>query len=232
MNKSEKIADLIIRKFGFKIKNIDILNNMFIFPISEKYKHFIERLEFIGDKILNLSVADLLYKKHLKAREGELTLRISNVVDNNFLFFIIDRIGLLKFININSILNAKFLRKKIGSIFEAIIGLIYYENNLYNTILCVQNFYKHFIQFATDNKNPKSKLQEFLHSRNINKIQYKLYRKIGDTNNILFIYYVKFKFYNKSIIIAGSGTSRKNAENNAAKRALMFLNNQNILDNS
>ena len=123
--------------FDYKFKNIDILKNALTHKTyafeAQMPIEYNERIEFLGDSILNFIVAEELYKSNRYFSEGELTRRRSIFVNNNYLANRAKELGIGKYI-----LLGKGEKKQLGeknptnlaNALEALIGAIYLDSDL------------------------------------------------------------------------------------------------------
>ncbi len=174
-----------------------------------------ERLEYLGDAVLDLCVAHYLYKSDKKAQEGLLTQRKSRVVNRKNL----NRIG--KAIGLEDLLEVRMRRDDIrnnmlGNALEAIIGAIYKDHGYENTYKSVVKLLKkHGIDVIIhETTDFKSKLH---HWAQINKVELKFevireYHEHGEGK-----YEVEVSANGERIGI-GSGRSKKIAEHDSARR--------------
>ena len=181
-----------------------------------------QRLEFLGDAVMQLAVADYLFKSNQDWSEGQLTeMRISMVQTKSFAHFA----RLAKFDEFIRLgkgeenANARNRDSLLEDVFEAFIGALYLDQDMD----AVQNFLKQTV-FSGENDffnqlvDYKTKLQETLQRAGSVKIEY---NKISETKNAdhNFNFTVEI-LVNGEKFGEGTGNSIKNAEKNAAKVAL------------
>ena len=179
-----------------------------------------ERLEFLGDALLNLYVTEYLYNRFDSLDEGKLTQFKATIVSRENLNKIAQSIGLSNFIQTgkgeglegNSI---------AGNAVEALIGAVFLDSNYSKTNRFLNKLLKEnllTLEESTDLKDPKSKLQEYLQKRNLQLPLYSLKQKVSKEKKIEFKVFCEVKDLNISAI--GNGQSRKKAELNAAQKLL------------
>ena len=179
-----------------------------------------ERLEFLGDALLNLYVTEYLYNRFDSLDEGKLTQFKATIVSRENLNKIAQSIGLSNFIQTgkgeglegNSI---------AGNAVEALIGAVFLDSNYSKTNRFLNKLLKEnllTLEESTDLKDPKSKLQEYLQKRNLQLPLYSLKQKGSKEKKIEFKVFCEVKDLNISEI--GNGQSRKKAELNAAQKLL------------
>lgn len=189
-------------------------------PITENN----ERLEFLGDAILNLVVSQYLYKKYPNYPEGELTKIRAKVVCESSLAFAAKRIELGKYLLLGKGEEATGGRNResiLADASESIIGAIYIDSefNLVNEIL-LRNFEKDIVQAVAKGRlfiDYKTELQEYLQKKNFSKLEYKVVKEEGPDHNKIFHMEVKSE---DNVMGVGSGRNKKEAEQMAAKDAL------------
>jgi len=179
-----------------------------------------ERLEFLGDSILDAVISDFLYKIYPNEREGFLTEMRSKIVNGEKLKELAIRIKLDQFIiQKNTIPNPS--SRIFEDAFEALIGAIYIDKGYWKVydFISEKIVQKHIdLQvLETTNLNYKSQLIEWSQKT---KSQIEFTSSTDMDNPQFFISFIK---QNEEIIGTGKGSSKKEAEQNAAQQALIFL---------
>ena len=121
---------------------------------SENY----ERLEFLGDRVLGLVIAELVFKKHYKEKEGELSKRFSDLVSKKTLIKIAKRIDLEVMIKTSREYGYKIkvTESMLADSLEALIGAIFLDSDFIMVKDIVQKLWKEVInEQATPPNNPK-----------------------------------------------------------------------------
>ena len=165
MNDSDKnnIAKLISNAFDYRICNIHYFSSALTHKITSKDNY--ERLEILGDAVLQLVITELLFKKYPDHQEGKITVIRQNLVNSKNL----EKIALsLKLEKIFKKINPNFANGNVYSdILESLIGAIYLDSN-YETVRAI--IHDLFIPSLSDNltqKDSKTLLQEYLHSKQL-----------------------------------------------------------------
>ncbi len=187
-------------------------------------KYHNEKLEFLGDSILNFIITKIIYKKYLHKEEGYMTRIRSNLVNKKNLFKIAKNIKLNKYINLGKCeikMKGQYKKSILANTLEAIIGGIYLDSNNINI---VENTIKYLFlnKKILNNKNkkdPKTILQEYLQKYKISLPKYYIYDKKGKDHEKIFTVHCKIK----NNITKGQGKNKKKAEQIAAKKALIKL---------
>lgn len=186
---------------------------------EHKAKKDYERLEFLGDAVVDLVVADYLYSNHDES-EGEMTKVRASYVCENALYEYSTKLNLDKFIKVGHGEAKEGLIKKsiVADIFEALVGAIYLDLGYATARRTVLNIVVPYIEnpnivFFSDYK---SALQEYVQTTQ-KSLNYELVGESGPAHDKTFEVEVKIED-----IVYGKGIakSKKEAEQNAAKQAL------------
>lgn len=186
-----------------------------------------QRLEFLGDSVLSLIISEHIYKEYNNVKEGKLSKIKAYLVSQNTLANISRKLKLGDFLLLGKGEEASGGRERdnmLEDLFEAIIGAIYLDSNLENTKNFVMRVYKDILNKLDINnfdKDYKTILQEIVQKKYKITPTYKSY-EYNENDNIMFKVevYVKTKKY-----ASGIGKSKKEAEINAAKKALEEIEN-------
>jgi ribonuclease-3 len=211
----------LFERLKIKPKNIELYKTAFShssYVNEHKVKNDYERLEFVGDAVLDLVIADYLYNNY-KETEGEMTkLRASYVCENaNYAYS--EGLGLENYILVGNGEKESGLKKAIvADIFEALMGAIYIDlgyATARNTILriIVPYIENPNITFFSDYK---SSLQEMVQTSQ-KSLEYNLIDESGPAHDKRFTVEVKI---DNIVYGVGTGTTKKEAEQEAAKKAL------------
>lgn len=193
-----------------------------------------EMLEFFGDAIIEFVVTEHLYKKQY-GDEGELTKFRAEIVAKDPLLKSIYKLGLDKFLIMGEGQKKTFRKddKMFSSLYEALVAGIYLDGGLvqakkFITKTLIKDFenrqkaWRQKVSKQTSNKQKdyKSQLQEFIQSKKIGSIYYETLSKIGPDHKPEFREAVIF---NGDKVSEGVGPSKKQAQQQAAKKALEKL---------
>lgn len=190
---------------------------------SEKETESYERLEFLGDAVLELVVSKELYNRFPKKNEGFLTLARSNIVNNtNNLSSISEKIGLGEGMHLSKGEEAEGGRTKsslLADVLEAVIGAIYLDQGLQVAEeFIIQNIMANIDEsVAISKKDSKSKLQELVQAEGNMAPIYKVVKESGPDHDKTFLVQV---LVNKNVVGKGKGRSKNTAEQAAATDAL------------
>ena len=183
-----------------------------------------ERLEFLGDSILNFTIAESLYQKFKTLPEGDLSRLRASLVKSESLAEVAKSIKLGDFILLGEgeLKSAGWRRPSIlADTFEAIIGAIYLDGGFEEARKFILKFFQTQIESIDPKrivKDAKTTLQELLQSRKLMIPEYKVIKIEGEAHNQVF--FVQCEISQLRLQTEGSGTSRKLAEQEAAMVAI------------
>jgi len=188
-----------------------------------------ERLEFLGDAVLELTVSHYLYKTYPIMAEGEMTkLRAAIVCEPSLVSFAEE----LKFGNLMLLGKGEELtggRKRpalLADAFEAFIGALYLDQGLERVVEFLEKYvfpkvkegaFSHVMDY-------KSLLQEMVQHDGLGTVEYEIVEERGPAHNREFVSQVKI---NGQAFGSGTGKSKKEAEQKAAQFALSKISHQN-----
>jgi ribonuclease-3 len=181
-----------------------------------------ERLEFLGDGVLNAIIADVVFKKYPKRPEGFLSQTRSKIVKREMMDRIALELGLHKFIVSSSALKMQIRKNHIsGNALEAFIGAIYLDRGYRRAFRFIE---KKILKACVDiddiavkDQNYKSKILEWAQKNRI-KISYEtVEEKIDERHNHIFSSRI---LLDGEEMGTGTGFSKKEAEQKAARQAL------------
>jgi len=183
-----------------------------------------EKLEFLGDRVLGLVISEKLINKFPEEKEGIIDKKFANLVNKKTCLLIARKINLKKFILLGSS-HKKLDRsaEKISSdCLEAIVGAIYLDGGFKSVEKFILSFWEEFLIKSTVTLvDSKTKLQEFSLKKFKELPRYIFFKKSGPQHRPLFKTEVQIPNSKK---IVGIGSSKKNAQQNAAAKLLKILN--------
>lgn len=186
-----------------------------------------ERLEFLGDAVLELCISDYLYNNYPKLKEGEMTKTRAQLVREESLVYYASKINLSKFIllgNGEELSNGRIKPSIIADVFEAILGAQYEK---YGFLAAKELVEQIVIPYVNDDEivrtiiDHKSYLQELVQTTK-KTLVYKEISKTGPDHDPLYKYQVLLDGY---VMGEGTGRTKKEAEQQAAKQALTKISN-------
>ncbi len=216
------------KELNYRFKNKEILK---IALIHKSYNEGLqkdlpdnERLEFLGDSVLNMVITEYLFKTFKNLSEGELSKLKAHLVSSNFLSRIAKSIKLNEFVFLGKgeEKNNGRNNKKIGaSLFEAVIGAVYLDSNYKTASSIAISFFKDFLEEFIEKEvkinDYKSELQEIIQKKNSFLPYYQIIGESGKPPNVVFTAAV---FIEDNEIARGEGKNKRQAEQDAASNAL------------
>jgi ribonuclease-3 len=183
-----------------------------------------EKLEFLGDRVLGLIISDKLLEKYPDEKEGIIDKKYANLVNKKTCLLIAKKINLKKFILLGA--SHKILERSADKIssdcLEAIVGAIYLDGGLRSAEKFILIFWEEYLIKSTVTLiDSKTKLQEFSLKKFKELPKYIFFKKTGPQHRPLFKTEVQIPNSKK---IIGIGSSKKNAQQNAAAKLLKILN--------
>lgn len=226
----------IENKIGVTFSNKDLLTKSFIHRsyINENRDKALEnneRLEFLGDAVLELIVSSFLFSEYKEKSEGELTAIRAAAVRTESLATESRKLGLGEYLLMSRGEEESGGKDKdflLANLFEAVLGAIYLDKG-YDTAL-------HFVERTVLEKiksiieeetfiDPKTKIQEIVQSKYRVTPLYEVIKEEGPDHDKHFTVCLKA---NGNILGEGTGSSKQKAEEDAASKALLKLNDSNI----
>jgi len=216
------------KKLNLKFKNKDLLiqafcHRSYLNENPDFYLDHNERLEFLGDAILELIVTEYLYQKYPKKPEGELTNWRAALVNAKMLSEVSRDLGFNDFLLLSRGETKELGKARqyiLANIFEALIGAIYLDQGLDSCEKFIKkNLIKklpHIIEAGLF-RDAKSRFQEEAQERTGITPIYKVLEEWGPDHARHFIIGV---FLDKELVAKGEGSSKQEAEETAAKNAL------------
>lgn len=185
-----------------------------------------ERLEFLGDSVLGLVIADQLCREHPHMAEGDLTKLKAMLVNETALSRVATEIGLNKYIMISSDEEKSGGRERasiISDAFEAIIGAIYLDAGIEAARrMILDSLYSRRDIIVSDDsqRNFKGELLELIQAQGAGSLQYEVVSETGPDHDKIFCVAVRV---GDERLGEGVGPSKKEAEQRAAAMALDHL---------
>ena len=217
--------------FGIETTTEDLYQKALTHPsyiqdLNLPYTDCYERLEFLGDAVLKLTVSDVLYNMYPNSTEGEMSKIRSIIVSDNTLAQITKENGLQELI-ILSKHDEKQGARKLNSIcacvFESVLGAYYLDNKYPEIKKYIENIFTPLIKEVKDNfgkYNAKEILQEYTQSINKDRPIYNVIGEYGPEHKKEFEVEV---IYNNEVLATERGFSKKDAEQKAAHSACKKL---------
>lgn len=215
-------------KLGYQFKNESLLVQSLTHPSymvqAEEEESSNQRLEFLGDAVLELIMSEYLFQEFPEIREGPLTQFRSTLVKGSLLVELADQLELSNHIRVNrsdSKSSPKELPSAREDALEALIGAIYLDSDYETTKAVVMPWYgdlKKRLRTLNEGHNPKGRLQEKLQRQLGNdQIRYEIIGESGPSHERLFEVEL---FVGDRSCGKGTGRSKKEAEEAAARTVL------------
>jgi ribonuclease-3 len=185
-----------------------------------------ERLEFLGDSLVNCVVAFELYRKFPQLNEGELSRLRANLVNQSSLLAVAQKLNLGEFVALGEGERKSGGSQKpsiLADTVEAIIGAIFLDSSFQNVCAVVGQLFESALNQVDPNvsaKDPKTLLQEYMQSKAMALPSYTLIATRGQAHAQTFI--VKCSIESMQIFTEGEGVSRRAAEQEAANKAWLL----------
>lgn len=219
------VIDRLQRKINYTFQNRALLLQSLTHR-SASSKHN-ERLEFLGDSILSFVIADALYKRFPKVDEGDMSRMRATLVRGNTLAEIAREFDLGECLRLGpgELKSGGFRRDSIlADTVEAIIGAIYIDSNIDNVQSLILRWYQERLDLISPGdkqKDPKTRLQEYLQGRRLPLPNYLVTQVRGEAHDQEFTIECQITGVEQPLV--GKGTSRRKAEQSAAEAALKKL---------
>lgn len=190
-----------------------------------------ERLEFLGDSVLSTVLSELLMKTYPEMNEGDLSKMRAHLVNERFLAKMADQLDLQSYLKLGhgETLSGGHLKPRLlASAFEALIGAIYLDGGFEKARDVIHCIFKDKVKIPKfeEKEDYKTYLQEMTQKKYDSVPVYRVTKESGPEHEKVF----SVDLYLKSKILAkGSGTSKKRAEQAAAKIAILELEGKNEL---
>ena len=210
------------KAIGYNFKDQNLIKHALTHVSYSKFDNY-EKLEFLGDSVLQLVISNYLYHNHSYLHEGEMTVTRAYAVCGETLSKVGKKLSLDRCI----IIGPSGITKKINNnisviadVFEAITGAMYIDSGLEETgKFIIEHLNKYIVEYikSGDNKDYKTRLQHLSQEIFSKEPEYILKSEKGPDHDKTFIIevYINDKFGGK-----GKGNSKKKAQQNAAEEAL------------
>ena len=210
------------QKINIKFKDQELLKKALIHK-SYDHSNNNEKLEFLGDRVLGLILAKTLIKIYPEEKEGVIDKKFANLVNKKTCLLIAKKIELKKYITTGN--SYKGLSRSDGKIIgdglEALLGAIYLDQGLTVVEKFILNLWDDFLDKSSITKiDAKTQLQEYSLKKYKTLPVYKINKQSGPQHSPVFKVEVQIKSSKKYF---ASGTSKKEAQQNAAQKLLTDL---------
>lgn len=223
-NRLRPSATELARRIGYEFQEIALLERALThrsFALENN-----ERLEFLGDSVLNLAIAEALYAKFPRAKEGQLSRLRAKLVCGETLAELAQELGFGPFLRLGSgELKSGGARRAsiLADSVEAVLGAIYLDGGYGQVRPLIMAWYQQRLQEISlqDGKDAKTRLQEYLQGKQFALPTYAIVSVQGKEHDQHFK--VSCEIPELQHTSYGEGSSRRKAEQDAAEQALQVL---------
>lgn len=218
----EALAKEIAARTGYAFKDLRLLETALTHSSAVKAASNNERLEFLGDRVLGLIVADMLLKQFPDAREGEIAPRFNALVESRTCSKIGLEMELDKYMRADSALRSGTSRSGgnyLADAVEALVAAIYLDGGIDAARDFILRYWQPLSLTAIEKAaNPKGELQEWIAQSSDARPIYVIERREGPDHQPVFTVSLQVTGYKPA---TGSGSSRRAAEEAAAAAFLL-----------
>lgn len=225
------MSEELCRKLGYKFINSKLLQTALTHRSSGNENN--ERLEFLGDSIVNFVIAEALYHQFPRAQEGDLSRWRATLINRESLGHVARGFDLGRYLILGpgELKSGGSERLSILSCgMEAIIGALFLDGGFEVVRSCILKWYEPSLSAMTKSsslKDPKTTLQEYLQSRHMPLPLYQVESIQGEAHQQTFVVSCIIESMHKQTL--GTGTSRRRAEQDAAEAMLGSIKNESNL---
>lgn len=221
--KEHELAAAAARITGVEIANGELLRHALTHASARGASAIdYQRLEFLGDRVLGLVIAEMVFNANPDAPEGELSLRLNALVNAETLAEIADDSGISEIIQVADDIKGQQGRKRVNlraDAMEALIAVIYLEGGLDAASAFIRRFWKKRAAAPTAaRRDAKTELQEWAHQRAGDPPSYVMINRSGPDHDPLFEMSVTVAGWPET---RGQGRSKREAEQAAATAFLL-----------
>ncbi|TKB55310.1 ribonuclease III [Ferrimonas aestuarii] len=221
------MADLnrLQKSLGYQFQRLELLEQALTHR-SANSRHN-ERLEYLGDAVLGVVIAEDLFHRFPKAPEGDMTRMRATLVRGVTLAEVARELSLGEYIRLGSgeLKSGGFRRESIlADAVEAILGAVFLDGGIEACKPLLLNLWKQrldTIEPGAGQKDPKTRLQEWLQARKKPLPTYEVITVTGDAHNQKFTVHCQVSALEEPVM--GEGSSRRKAEQEAAGKVLEIL---------
>lgn len=216
----------LCEKLNYRFKNPELLEDALSHRSFRGNKNN-ERLEYLGDAVLNFVIAAALFRQNIKAREGELSRLRANLVRGETLTNLAQEFNLGKYLRLGAgeLKTGGAQRKSIlADGMEAVVGAIYLDGGFQACESCILRWYENRlenVETIPELKDPKTRLQEYLQAKKLPLPVYTILVLEGPAHQQSFK--VECQLHGLTNKAIGIGSSRRRAEQKAAEKILAEL---------
>jgi ribonuclease III len=214
---TQSIFDQIAKRLEFSFQDHGLLRHALTHSSSKQKQDDYQRLEFLGDRVLALVIAEELFRLNPAHREGDMANLHSNLVRGEICAEVGKTLGISEFILVGQSEQKKGVNLNasvVGDVVEALIGGIYLDGGLAPAKdFVLRNWARHLEERKSVSKDPKTFLQEWALARSLPIPDYKILKREGLEHSPIFTVGLTVKGKEQ---VEGVGPSKRLAEMNAA----------------
>ncbi|MET3560200.1 ribonuclease-3 [Bartonella japonica] len=216
------MIDQLEKLTGHRFKNEERLKRALTHSsVQDSEQGNYERLEFLGDRVLGLLIAEMLYQFFPQASEGELSVRLNGLVNAQTCAEIAREMGLAEMIHVGFEMRnfeGRRLTNMHADVVEALIAVIYLDGGLESVRPFIQKYWQSRAkQMDADRRDAKTELQEWAHIQGSAQPHYRVVKRSGPDHDPIFMVEVSISGFAPEI---GQGSSKRYAERMAAEKIL------------
>ena len=227
---SEVNLSRLEKKIGYSFQGAELMSRAlhhrsFVNEMPEEGVKDNERLEFLGDAVLNLVIGHLLMEQYPDLKEGELSRMRAGLVNENQLAAIARRIDLGRFLQLGKgeiLSNGHEKNSILADAFEALLAAVYLDGGYRKVFEVIRTQFAKKIEAVSGpsaRKDHKSRLQELLQSTHHKTPKYSIVQVSGPDHDKTFTMQITLG----ELTVEGEGKSKKAAEQDVARKALSIL---------
>lgn len=221
-------------KLGYEFNDITHLQNAIThssYANERRYKGIVypsnERLEFLGDAVLQIVISEYIYERFSDKGEGNLTKMRQGIVCEKTLAIIAKKLSLGEYLNVGhgeEITDCRNRPKILADALEAVIAAIYIDSDKFSKNGSKSAILKLFLPFmetkSTQNADYKTLLQQLVEKDGASVLEYSVISEQGPEHDKLFTVQA---IVNNNVVGEGTSSTKKDAEQQAAKVALKLF---------
>lgn len=201
---------------GYRFTDLDLLRTALTHSSTGERSNY-ERLEFLGDRVLGLVIAALLFNSFPDEKEGDLAKRLASLVQGETLAKLSERISLGDFIlfsDAEAAAGGANNEHILADVFEAVIGALYMDGGLQICRTLIETHWQDVLYTMKEPpQHPKTAVQEWAQAKGLPLPQYEITGQSGPDHAPIFEVQLIVRGHSP---IVGNGRSRAEAEKNAA----------------
>lgn len=208
---------------GHSFADQNLLAEALTHSSTGKAKNY-ERLEFLGDRVLGLVIAQNLYKRFPAETEGDLARRLAALVQGSLLAEVAEEINIgdyIRFSEAEKAAGGKDNDNILSDVFEALLGALYLDGGFEKCqILIEKHWAGRFDKMTQPPTHPKTNVQEWAQKKGLPLPQYEIAEQSGPDHAPVFVVKLTVKGYKS---VSAQGRSRQAAEKDAAQKFMENL---------